>query len=66
LYLKTKAHYLEIARKLKFFEDSKFNEWRLNVESILPSILKKNLLIKPKYKPDYNLALPSNADQETG
>lgn len=44
----------------------KFNEWKLNVENILPNILKKNLLIKPKYKPDYNLQLPAHTDLDTG
>lgn len=62
----TKAHYLDVAKKLKAFEDMKYNEWRINVENILPGILKKNLLIKPKYKPDYNLALPAHNDPETG
>lgn len=55
-----------MAKKLKSYEDMKYAEWRINVENILPSILKKNLLVKPKYKPDFSLALPANTDPDSG
>jgi hypothetical protein len=39
----------------------------VQIEDILPNILKMNLLIKPKYKPvEMNLVLPANVDPETG
>jgi hypothetical protein len=51
---------------MKVYEDSKFNDWRVEIQSILPDLLKTNLLIKPKNKHDLNLALPQNTDPETG
>ena len=51
---------------MKSYEDQKFNEWKVNVEIILPEILKTNLLVKPKDKLDQSLIVPSNTDPETG
>jgi hypothetical protein len=51
---------------MKVYEDSKFNEWRVEIQNILPDLLKTNLLIKPKNKQELNLALPQNTDPETG
>ncbi len=64
----TKAHYLVIAKQIKAFEDFKYNEWKCNVESTLPEILKTNLLIKASQlnKTANPLILPLNSDPETG
>ena len=51
---------------MRAFEDAKYNEWRVQVESKLPEILKSNLLIKPKDKDKLELAMPANVDPETG
>ena len=51
---------------MRAYEDAKFNEWRVQVESKLPEILKSNLLIKPKDKDKLELAMPANVDPETG
>lgn len=32
---------------MKAYEDSLYEQWKENVEAILPSLLKRNLLIKP-------------------
>ena len=68
MILKTKAHYLIIAKQIKAYEDLKYNEWRHHVESILPEILKTNLLIKASNasKSENMLILPLNEDPETG
>ena len=50
---------------MKMYEDLKFNEWRIEITSILPDILKANLLVKPKNRSE-NLLLPQNTDPETG
>ena len=34
---------------MKAFEDSKYEQWKDHVEQILPSLLKRNLLIKPAH-----------------
>lgn len=44
-----RAKYLSVARQMKFYEDQKYEEWRQSVEQHLPSLLKRNLLIKPHH-----------------
>lgn len=57
---------MNIARLMKAYEDQKYNEWKANIEAILPEILKTNLLAKPSDKIDPNLIMPVNSDPETG
>ncbi|XP_053327864.1 dynein axonemal heavy chain 10 [Spea bombifrons] len=39
-----KAKYLEVARRMKEYEDTKYEVWRENTAQILPSLLKRSLL----------------------
>ncbi|XP_053555751.1 dynein axonemal heavy chain 10 [Bombina bombina] len=41
-----RAKYLEVARKMKEYEDKKYEAWKENTEQILPSLLKRSLLLK--------------------
>ncbi|KAG8456021.1 hypothetical protein GDO86_001999 [Hymenochirus boettgeri] len=41
-----KAKYLEVARKMKEYEDKKYETWKENTEQTLPLLLKRSLLIK--------------------
>jgi dynein heavy chain len=34
---------------MKQYEDSRYEQWREHVEQILPSLLKRNLIIKPTH-----------------
>jgi len=43
----TRAKYLSVGKQMKFYEDQKYENWRDHVEQILPSLLKRNLIIKP-------------------
>ncbi|NXK85823.1 DYH10 protein, partial [Formicarius rufipectus] len=42
---KVKQIYLEVAKKMKEYEDEKYKEWRETTEQMLPLLLKDNLLI---------------------
>ena len=44
---------------MKAYEDSLYEQWKENVEAILPSLLKRNLLIKPA---DRAAMLPPEGD----
>ncbi|KAE8635010.1 hypothetical protein XENTR_v10002490 [Xenopus tropicalis] len=41
-----KAKYLEVARKMKEYEDKKYEMWKENTDQNLPSLLKRSLLVK--------------------
>ncbi|KAM4707116.1 dynein axonemal heavy chain 10 [Discoglossus pictus] len=41
-----KNKYLEIARKMKEYEDKKYEVWKENTDQILPALLKRSLLVK--------------------
>ncbi|XP_069475795.1 dynein axonemal heavy chain 10 [Ambystoma mexicanum] len=41
-----KAKYLEVARRMKEYEDKKYEQWKEHAELILPSLLKRSLLLK--------------------
>lgn len=45
--LQTRAKYLSVGKSMKLFEDTKYEMWKETVEQVLPSLLKRNLLIKP-------------------
>ncbi|XP_071945421.1 dynein axonemal heavy chain 10-like [Antedon mediterranea] len=42
-----RSKYLGVAKQMKEYEDKKYEVWREHVESILPGLLKRNLLAKP-------------------
>ena len=46
---------------MKAYEDSLYEQWRENVEAILPSLLKRNLLVKPS---DQAVQQPPEADED--
>jgi dynein heavy chain, axonemal len=62
----TKAHYLTVAKQMKAYEDQKFSEWRVSVESILPIILNGNLLTKPVEKTELVMMVPTADANEIG
>ncbi|XP_069071115.1 dynein axonemal heavy chain 10 [Pleurodeles waltl] len=41
-----KAKYLEVAKKMKEYEDKKYEAWKEHTEMILPGLLKRSLLLK--------------------
>lgn len=41
-----KQRYLEVAKRMKEYEDVKYDQWRENTEDRLPVLLKKTLLAK--------------------
>ncbi|XP_076453104.1 dynein axonemal heavy chain 10-like [Babylonia areolata] len=43
----TRAKYLSVGKSMKLYEDTKYEMWKETVEQVLPSLLKRNLLIKP-------------------
>jgi dynein heavy chain len=61
-----KNHYLNVARQMKAFEDTKYNAWRIDVENILPDILKNNLLVKPNDKIEVTVMVPLLSGHDVG
>lgn len=51
---------------MKFYEDQKYEEWRQNVEQHLPSLLKRNLLIKPHHAAEEMRAAAQKEADEAG
>ena len=45
--VQTRAKYLSVGKNMKLYEDTKYEMWKEHVEQVLPSLLKRNLLIKP-------------------
>ena len=54
------------ARQMKSFEDQKYEEWKQNVEQHLPSLLKRNLLIKPHHAAEEMRAAAQKEADEAG
>ncbi|XP_006894689.1 PREDICTED: dynein heavy chain 10, axonemal [Elephantulus edwardii] len=42
-----KQKYLEVAKRMKDYEDRKYEQWRELTEQVLPNLMKKSLLTKP-------------------
>ena len=59
MLLQSRAKYLHVAKQMKAYEDHLYEQWKEGVEAVLPSLLKRNLLIKPHEK-----QAPSTADAE--
>jgi len=50
---------------MKAYEDLLFEQWRVQVDSILPQLLKRNLLSKPETTPvTLTLDDPDNLDKD--
>ncbi len=45
--LQARAKYLSVAKNMKAYEDRLFEQWVEQVQAVLPSLLKRNLLVKP-------------------
>ncbi|PVD32839.1 hypothetical protein C0Q70_08286 [Pomacea canaliculata] len=43
----TRAKYLSVGKSMRMFEDMRYETWKEQVEQVLPSLLKRNLLMKP-------------------
>lgn len=41
---------MSVGKQMKSYEDMKYEQWKEQVEQVLPSLLKRNLLIKPSEK----------------
>ena len=50
IFHKARAKYLSVAKQMKAFEDHLYEEWKTQVEIVLPGLLKRNLLVKPSDK----------------
>ncbi|CAG5126036.1 unnamed protein product, partial [Candidula unifasciata] len=46
----TKAKYLSVGRNMRAYEELKYEQWKENVEAVLPGLLKRNLLVKQSYQ----------------
>jgi hypothetical protein len=46
-----RAKYLSVAKQMKAYEDIQYAQWHHEVETKLPSLLKRNLLAKPEVNP---------------
>lgn len=52
LSLQVKQRYLEVGRRMKEFEDRKYEQWKETTEQVLPLLMKKSLLTKvPHHTP---------------
>ena len=45
VYVQSRAKYLTVAKQMKAYEDLLYDRWRDKVEAVLPTLLKKNLLV---------------------
>ncbi len=66
MFAQAKAHYLNVAKQMKSYEDIKYNEWRIKVENILPEILKTNLITKPTEREEITLRVINLQGDEIG
>lgn len=39
---------MSVAKQMKVYEDELYEQWKNQVEGVLPALLKRNLLIKPQ------------------
>ena len=62
--MQSRAKYLSVAKQMKSYEDHLYDQWREQVEGILPSLLKRNLLIKPHERQTTNLEQEGNPEVE--
>ncbi|XP_067660223.1 dynein axonemal heavy chain 10-like [Haliotis asinina] len=53
----SRANYLRVGKQMKTYEDQKYEMWRETVEQVLPSLLKRNLLVKPSHLQSHQLHL---------
>ena len=51
---------------MKLYEDTKYEMWKETVEQILPSLLKRNLLIKPAISQSLTAQHMPNPPEDTG
>ena len=49
--IQTRAKYLSVGKSMKGYEDGKYEQWKDSVESTLPGLLKRNLLVKRHIQP---------------
>jgi len=62
--VQARAKYLSVAKQMKAYEDVQYAQWHHEVESNLPSLLKRNLLAKPEVST--NVTVIIKVDDETG
>ncbi|KAI3386976.1 hypothetical protein SNEBB_002464 [Seison nebaliae] len=43
--------YLELGKSMKAYEDKIFEDWRMKAKSVLPQLIRRNLLVKPQDRP---------------
>lgn len=57
-----KQRYLEVGRKMKEYEDVKYEHWKETTEQSLPNLMKKSLLtkVRPSTLPTEQGRLPSS------
>ncbi|XP_052801261.1 dynein axonemal heavy chain 10-like isoform X3 [Mya arenaria] len=60
----TRAKYLSVGKQMKTYEEGRYEQWRESVEQILPSLLKRNLIVKPT--PAQQLQLQQQHTAEEG
>lgn len=58
----TRAKYLSVGKQMKLYEDNKYEQWREHVEQVLPSLLKRNLIVKPSHAQQLQLQQQQQAE----
>ena len=64
-----RAKYLMVAKQMKAYEDQLYEQWKENVQAVLQTLLKRNLLIKPDRTQVTSIEQTTNndeQDEETG
>ncbi|KAL3856163.1 hypothetical protein ACJMK2_010948 [Sinanodonta woodiana] len=62
----TRAKYLSVGKQMKAYEDMKYEQWREHVEQVLPSLLKRNLLVKPTQAQQLQLQAQEEEKEDIG
>lgn len=57
---------MNVAKQIKAYEDRNYNQWRITTESVLPDILKSNLIVKPSGKTEATVMVPTLTGGEVG
>ena len=52
---------MSVAKQMKAYEDHLYEEWKTQVEVMLPSLLKRNVLVKPTDKQMAAVPLPEES-----